>query len=429
MPNLAAAILPLVCLAQAPAAPPPTRLLVLPLTATSGVPHREVTVLSDFMAAESRRIPKHHVVSQQDIEQMLSLEARQQLAGCDTTGCLAEVAGALDADEVLYGSVGRLGADELVLTLSRVDPRKGRALPGGAERITGSGVDAALDAVPRLLARLYKGYVPPPPRVGPPRLSAVAPALFLVGAAVQYAAFSSIFTSLIFAPIPLVGLCCMGTSGAACLTAPFLGSWLQAWVLDRVGRRQAGTRKAVLAGVAALAAVGVFTTCSGLLLIPSAWLIGMRIPADVRAERDNVNRALYLIFPLRAEPQVDLALAALTMTIWTGLCAMLLVVPSAQTLALVFGSRLRSADSDTSQPALWGPHEDPPRWLRWLPHWLVGGHHAPALDEDIEANAPAAPPPVMAPPPPAATGNPPAAATPPAPGPAQTEAPASAPAP
>ena len=74
-------------------------------------------------------------MSQADVVALLTMEMKQQLTGCDGASCLSEIAGALNADEVLYGGVGRLGPNEQVLTLTRLDAHKQSAIASGAERL------------------------------------------------------------------------------------------------------------------------------------------------------------------------------------------------------------------------------------------------------------------------------------------------------
>jgi hypothetical protein len=47
------------------------------------------------------------IVTSRDISQVLGLERQKELMGCDSSGCVAELAGALGADAMLVGTVAR----------------------------------------------------------------------------------------------------------------------------------------------------------------------------------------------------------------------------------------------------------------------------------------------------------------------------------
>src|SRR5690606_13720771 len=92
---------------------------------------------------EDRRL---EVVAGDDLRRMADLEADRQALGCEAdTSCLAELAGALDAEYVVYGQVGGLGGSILV-TLNLFDVRRSRA----AGRASLQVADAAL--LPQALA-------------------------------------------------------------------------------------------------------------------------------------------------------------------------------------------------------------------------------------------------------------------------------------
>ncbi len=64
------------------------------------------------------------VRSTDEVQKQLSFETEKQLAGCDDSGCLAEIAGALGARYVVFGQLGRLGDIDL-LTLQLYDSTTG----------------------------------------------------------------------------------------------------------------------------------------------------------------------------------------------------------------------------------------------------------------------------------------------------------------
>ncbi len=78
---------------------------------------RVVTSIVAAALAEDRRVD---VVTQQDLRQAVAVEAERQAVGCSAEGCLAEVAAAMGARFVVFGSIGTFD-DELVLELSAFD--------------------------------------------------------------------------------------------------------------------------------------------------------------------------------------------------------------------------------------------------------------------------------------------------------------------
>lgn len=88
----------------------PTRVLVLDLK-SNGVDEAAVRTLNSLVAVAAAEIPIFDVVSGADVQQMIALEAERQQLGCDAQGasCLAELAGAIGAQVVLFGDVGKLG--------------------------------------------------------------------------------------------------------------------------------------------------------------------------------------------------------------------------------------------------------------------------------------------------------------------------------
>jgi hypothetical protein len=84
----------------------PHKLAVLDF-ALSGSAHPELArVLSDAAASEAGKVSGYQVVSQSEVVAMLGLERAKQMLGCsDDAGCQVELAGALNADRLLAGSV------------------------------------------------------------------------------------------------------------------------------------------------------------------------------------------------------------------------------------------------------------------------------------------------------------------------------------
>lgn len=84
-------------------------------------------LVRDTVATYLAKQPGVEVLSTEDLRQVLEVEAERAALGCDTTSCLAEIAGALGADLIVHGSVGRLGSSTVV-HLNLFDALAGRAL-------------------------------------------------------------------------------------------------------------------------------------------------------------------------------------------------------------------------------------------------------------------------------------------------------------
>lgn len=71
--------------------------------------------------------PEVVVVAPDEVRAMLANEANKQRAGCGEASCLAEIAGALGADLLVSGSVGKIG-DAWSVSLSAIDARQVRTV-------------------------------------------------------------------------------------------------------------------------------------------------------------------------------------------------------------------------------------------------------------------------------------------------------------
>lgn len=393
--------LPRVALAD----PAPRRVLVPPLQARPGTPVAGVQALGDFLVSEARRIPGHRVVSVADLQEMLSLEQKKQLLGCSESSCLVEMAGALDADEVLYGSVGRLGARELVLTLNRVDPRAAGALGGQSERLPLHDTDGMLDAAARALQRLYPAYTLPPPRVEGVGRVRTAAAMFSVASVMQYAAVATALFSLgAMVPLGVLGLPMLVPAVGFCVASPVLMAWVEAWLMDLLGRRQAGFRWAALAGalmVPTILSVGMPVVALAVLAgLSGATVVGVAATyaasAVAAANRTSpVGAGAAGATVVGSAQLAGLLCGALAMM--PVLALTVLAVPAVQVFILMKQASPRPPGEDARVPGLWAPDETPWSFTHVLPAWLRGGPAQPVTD-DVTAVPPsqlqqAAPPP------------------------------------
>jgi hypothetical protein len=126
------------------------KVALLPLSALGGVQRETAQLLAEALAGELRRRPGVSVLTQADVAALLGVEKTRQMLGCTDSGCIAELGGALGADRVVHGSIGRVGGS-LVVNLSALDPRKGTTAASVSERLRGAGEEVFLDVLPALV--------------------------------------------------------------------------------------------------------------------------------------------------------------------------------------------------------------------------------------------------------------------------------------
>lgn len=97
------------------------RVFVASLVAGVGADDGVVRLLDEQILTSARRHPAFEVVGARDVRALLDMEENKQQVGvCDEVTCLAEIAGALDAPQLVTGQLGRLG-NTWILTLTRTE--------------------------------------------------------------------------------------------------------------------------------------------------------------------------------------------------------------------------------------------------------------------------------------------------------------------
>jgi hypothetical protein len=123
------------------------KVALLPLTPLGGVSKETAQLLDDALAGELRKRTGVSVLTQSDVGALLGVEKTRQMLGCTDSGCMAEIGGALGADRVVHGSIGRVGGT-LVVNLSALDARKAASAASVSERLRGADEEAFLDVLP-----------------------------------------------------------------------------------------------------------------------------------------------------------------------------------------------------------------------------------------------------------------------------------------
>jgi len=105
------------------------KITVLALEPTSEqIDAATLQTIGGLMAVRLSKVNVFEVTSSRDVDKMLGLEEEKRLMDCTRDdSCLAELAGAMGAEVVVFGDAGTLG-EVLVLNVTFFNARRGRAL-------------------------------------------------------------------------------------------------------------------------------------------------------------------------------------------------------------------------------------------------------------------------------------------------------------
>ncbi len=148
-----------------------SRIAVLPVPAGEGVPAGTAAAIAEAVAGEIRRNAGFEVITHREISAILTLERQQEMLGCQTSTCMAELGGALGCDRLVVGDLARLG-ESWLFSLRLVEVGKARVAARADRRLRGGTIDDVLDQLPamvsELLARAAKATPARRPAVSPP---------------------------------------------------------------------------------------------------------------------------------------------------------------------------------------------------------------------------------------------------------------------
>ncbi len=158
-----------------PAPPVEThQVLVMNLTAID-VESGPAKLVEGLVADALSRHPQLNVMTAADIARLVELEGQRQAVGCEESSCLAEVAGAMGADFVIFGQVGRLGSIYIV-QLNLYDAEAGRSV--GREDLRTERIEDLAHEVEPSIDRLVGPLLPEgaalPPSSSSPRFASAA---------------------------------------------------------------------------------------------------------------------------------------------------------------------------------------------------------------------------------------------------------------
>jgi len=133
-------------------------ILVLNLTANN-IDEETVAAIGSFVTVAVSKQPGLKVLEGEDVKRMVQLHADKHQMGCDDTACAIELAGALGAELVLHGQVGRL-EKRLLVTLSLVDVSKAEAV--NRETVTADDLDSLPEQLEPTVAKLVSSVTSGP---------------------------------------------------------------------------------------------------------------------------------------------------------------------------------------------------------------------------------------------------------------------------
>jgi hypothetical protein len=140
-----------------PVSPALPTLAVMNLEARVGVSADVADLLTGNFTETLRQTGRfERVVSAKEVQSVISLETQKQVANCDSQTCIAEVAGALGVDLLVFGSVGRVGCIWL-FNASLVEARTGRSRGSLSRPLDGDGEDVLLRSMDGLVRELLDG--------------------------------------------------------------------------------------------------------------------------------------------------------------------------------------------------------------------------------------------------------------------------------
>lgn len=134
----------------------PIRVAILDVRAVGEVPLRALAALNQSVTPELRKLQGVSAINSSEVRDMLSLERQKELLGCaeDASACFAEMAGALDADELITLDLTLVGST-YALTSRRIDMRTSKVVQTRLERFERRDGEELLAIVGTLMQALY----------------------------------------------------------------------------------------------------------------------------------------------------------------------------------------------------------------------------------------------------------------------------------
>jgi len=133
----------------------PMSVLVVPLQPGPGVEPNVAELITETVSADLQRSTGYSILTQKDVITALGVERQRTLLGCsESTLCLTEIAGALNAPLLVHGTVGKLG-DTWVFNLAVLEGQTGAVLRRHSSRRQGDSAAVFLEDLPAAIHELF----------------------------------------------------------------------------------------------------------------------------------------------------------------------------------------------------------------------------------------------------------------------------------
>jgi hypothetical protein len=133
----------------------PVSVLIIPLEAGPGVEGDVAALITETVSADLQRSTGYSILTRKDVVTMLGVERQRELLGCsESTTCLTEIAGALNAQLLVHGTVGKLG-DTWVFNLAVLEGQTGAVLRRHSSRRKGESAAVLLEEIPAAVHALF----------------------------------------------------------------------------------------------------------------------------------------------------------------------------------------------------------------------------------------------------------------------------------
>ncbi len=138
------------------------RIAVMDVTPRGGVTADIASTVSEALVVEVRkRSPGVSVVGAEEIRSMIGMAAEKQKLGCQEVSCLAEIGGALGAERMVTGTLGRLG-ETYLFAVQLIDVAHARVVRSGSATVSAKHDDLLFGAVSTAVGQIFDGSPPPP---------------------------------------------------------------------------------------------------------------------------------------------------------------------------------------------------------------------------------------------------------------------------
>ena len=128
------------------------------LKAMTGFDKEKANVLEEIILAELYKYKKFNVISKGDVEKILNAEEFKQMIECNDNSCLMEISGALGAEILVSGGIGKMG-DLSQLSLKMLNNQDGTVYSRVSRTIEGSD-RALINETKSSVMELISGYDP-----------------------------------------------------------------------------------------------------------------------------------------------------------------------------------------------------------------------------------------------------------------------------